>query len=34
MERIAKFEFVSKEQFVHDWIDTFGRRLRRLFIRI
>jgi len=24
MERIAKFEFVSKEQFVHDWIDTFG----------
>ena len=24
MERIARFEFVSKEQFVHDWIDTFG----------
>ena len=24
MERIARFEFVSKERFVHDWIDTFG----------
>lgn len=24
MERIARFEFVSKEQFVHDCIDTFG----------
>ena len=24
MQRVARFEFVSKEQFVHDWIDTFG----------
>lgn len=24
MERIAKFEKVSKEQFVKDWMDTFG----------
>ena len=24
MERIAKFEKVSKEQFEKDWIDTFG----------
>ena len=24
MQRIARFEFVSKERFVHDWIDTFG----------
>jgi len=24
MERIARFEFVSKEQFVFDWVDTFG----------
>ena len=24
MERIAKFEKVSKEQFVADWLDTFG----------
>ena len=24
MERIAKFETVSKERFVGDWIDTFG----------
>ena len=24
MERIARFEFVSKDRFVYDWIDTFG----------
>ena len=24
MERIAKFEKVSKGQFLKDWLDTFG----------
>lgn len=24
MKRIARFEKVSKEQFLHDWLDTFG----------
>lgn len=24
MQRIARFEKVSKERFIHDWIDSFG----------
>ena len=24
MERVAKFERVSRERFVADWLDTFG----------